>query len=131
MKNDDAGVTEISMETARNHANRVCKQTSKQLHLQSVTSPGINWKRTDKRVSHQVLKFSWKLPQSKQMQGGGYITLDFHESKSSEFCHKAIIMNTQIIGIGLKGDTLVIDSEQCPQVSVQRVSRGSAKQKTS
>ena len=55
------------------------------------------------------------------MQGGGYITLDFRESKSSELRHKAIIMNTQIMGIGLKGDTVVIDSELCPQVSVQRV----------
>ena len=117
---DSASAKEITIQTATKFASTANHgAVNNSAHLNSVTSilEGLNVKRSDPRVSHEM--FTLKVNTSKPQQPGAFV-IEHQTEKSAVLRKKVVIPFPSVLGLELDERKITLDTSEPPQMFYKR-----------
>ena len=111
---------EITIQTATKFASKANHgAVNNSAHLNSVTSipKGLNVKRSDPRVSHEI--FILKVNTSKPQQQGAFV-IEHQTEKSAVLPKKVVIPFPSVLGLELDERKITLDTSEQPQMFYKR-----------
>lgn len=115
-----ASAVELTIETATKFASTANHgAANNSAHLNSFTSTpqGVNVKRSDARVSHEL--FTLKVNTSKPQQPGMFV-IEHQKEKSAVLRKKVVIPFTSVLGLELDESKITLDTSEQPQTFYKR-----------
>ena len=101
-------LTEITAQSAAKYKEAISQKTTEKMnfHLDEVSAEpvGVARKRTDSRVSFQILTLKLKLDLNK-------LTFEYHQSKAASIKEKFAVSFQDLLGMKLESDTIIIDAQ--------------------
>ena len=126
-----SNVVEVTIEAAKEFALTANNGTvNNQTHLSSVTSDvqSLNIKRANPRVTHEW--FTLKLNSSKPQQRGTFV-IEHQTEKSAILRRRIIIPYADVLGLQVDEKTIILDTNQRPQVFCKKKDESDQQNSTS